>query len=545
MPLPIPPTILLAVGGLLLVAGPWMRSERGTVAIWLAGWSYAAWLLVTSGFVSMDLTARMALRSVWAADELACIGQGLALVFGVLFGVGSIGKTSRGGSPAERFGFLSFLVAGVMLVTSANDAISLALALELVQFASHGLRRMERLTESQSDEVAEKSHEESSLWLGIAASLCVWLGIALGASLTASTQFDDVRMVLTQAYSPGAGRVAIGAGSKLGVLALGLIVTGVGCRMGLVPWQGMFVESVQRCGYWTGGCLLVGGQLAGVLALARLCGSVWIGFTGELSVLLIVLSAATGAVAATTAARGLAVGEGRLRRWVASFGMLHSAWLLVGVIAVAADLAAPENSLAASVGQPSALAVLLFSSGASLFGLSGLCLLLSHLVRDKREVEYLDELLGLGRLAPAVAILLMIVLASLIGHPPLWGGWGQWLLVVVGFQVRAAVGPSAVLPHHGVILLLLMMTLCTLLLTIVVVRFARVMFLDEPVSRTVPQGGGASFYVGLFASLAIVAVGLFPARLLVPLSGIVLSRPVAPEEQPVGKKSGSATALRE
>ena len=520
----------------------------------MAGWLGAACLLATSGLAPLDSAARMALRSVWAADEMAVAGQGLALAFGLMFGVGSLGTTSRGGGSAERFGFLSFLVAGVMLVTAANDAISLALSLEIVQFASHALRRMGQVDESLSasrNVDSTNSHAlrsprgETCLWLGIVASVCVWLGIALGASVTASTQFDEMRMVLAQAYSPGPGRVAIGAGSKLGLLAIGLIVTGLSCRIGLIPWQTIAVETVRGCGYWTSGCVLVGGQLAGVLALARLCGTAWVGFTSELIVLLIVLSGATFVVAGAFAARGLAVGEGTLRRWLSAFVMLHGAWLLVGVIAATADLAVPENSLAAAAGQPGALSVLLFSTGASLFGLSGLFLLLGHLARGDRDVEYLDELLGLGQLAPASAIALMIVLASLIGHPPLWGCWGQWLLLVAGFNVRAAVGASNVLPHHAVIALLLVATLSTLLMAAVVIRFARVMFLEEPVSHALPQGGRASLGVGLFAAMALVALGLFPSRLLVPLSGVQEARPVVPQQPPVGKKTGTATARRE
>ena len=549
MSLPLPPTILLAVGGLLLVVGSWVRDARWCAVVWLTAWFYAAYMLATSGLAPMDSAARMALRSVWSADEMAVVGQGLALAFGLMFGDGSLGMTSRGGGSAERFGFLSFLVAGVMLVTAANDAISLALSLEIVQFASHALRRMGRVDESRSvsgnvDSV-NSPRSEACLWLGIVASICVWLGIALGASVTASTQFDEIRMVLAQAYSPGPGRVAIGAGSKLGLLAIGLIVTGLSCRVGTVPWQTVFVETVRGCGYWTSGCVLIGGQLAGVMALARLCGTVWIGFTSELIVLLIVLSGATFVVAGAFAARGLAVGEGTLRRWLTAFAMLHGAWLLVGVIAATADLAAPENSLAAATGQPSALSVLLFSIGASLFGLSGLFLLLSHLARGDREIEYLDELLGLGQLAPAAAVSLMIVLASLIGHPPLWGCWGQWLLLVAGLNVRAAVGVSNILPHHGVIALLLVATLSTLLMAAVVIRFARTIFLEEPVSRTLPQGGRASLCVGLFAAMTLVALGLFPSRLLVPLSGEHEPRPVVPQELPAGKKAGTATASTE
>lgn len=543
MPLPFPPTILLAVGGLLLVGGRWLREGRWVARLWFVAWLYAAYSLATIGLAVDDATVRVAVRSVWLADRLAVTGEWLALTIGLLFGVGSIGMTSRGGAIHERFGFLSFLIAGVMLVVSANDAITLALSLEIVQFAAVALRRLELDAKIDAAQPRQGSLE-ASVWLSLAASLCVWLGFALMSSLTASTQFEDMRAILTQAYNPGPGRVAIGAGSKLGLLAIGLVVTGIGSRIGLVPWQAILAENVHGASYWTSGCVVLSGQLAGLFALARLCGTVWIGFASELIVLLIVLSAATFAVAGCLCARGLAKGEGTLRRWLVALTMLHGAWLLIGVIAATSDLAAPETSLSAATGQPGALSLLIFSTAASLLGLAGLFLLLNHLARADRDIEFLDELLGLGQLAPVTATGLMIVLASLIGHPPLWGCWGQWLLLVSGFNTRAIVASdtASVASHQGVIALLIVATLSSLLVAAVVIQFARVMFLENPISRTPPQGGKASLLAGLGVALALVTVGLIPARLLVMLNDANHSHRSTPHVAPAGKSTGSATA---
>ncbi len=546
MPLPFPPTIMLAAGGLLLVGGRWLREARGIACLWFAAWLYAAYSLAATGIAVDDATVRVAVRSVWMADRLAVSGEWLALTIGLLFGIGSIGMTARGGATHERFGFLSFLIAGVMLVVSANDAITLVLSLEIVQFAAVALRRLEL---DAKVEAAQPSHGslEASVWLSLAASLCVWLGFALMSSLTASTQFEDMRAVLTQAYNPGPGRVAIGAGSKLGLLAIGLVVAGIGSRIGLVPWRAILAENVHGVGYWTGGCVVLSGQLAGLFALARLCGTVWIGFAGELIVLLIVLSVATLTVAGGLFARGLAKGEGTLRRWLIALTMLHGAWQLIGVIAAMGDLAAPETSLSAATGQPGALSLLIFSTAASLLGLAGLFLLLNHLARGGRDIEFLDELLGLGQLAPVTATGLMIVLASLIGHPPLWGCWGQWLLLVSGFNTRAIVasGTASVAPHQGVIALLIVATISSLLAAAVVIQFARVMFLEAPISRTPPQGGRASLVAGLGVALALVTVGLCPARLLVVLIDTNHPHPSVPHVAPAGKSTGSATASRD
>lgn len=532
MPLPLAPTFLLAGGGVLLASAGWLKSGRWAGAVWLGAWLCAAYALATRGFMPLDSAARL----VWAADELAFVGQGLALLFGLLLGVGCVTPRSRGSVSVERGGFLLFLTAGVMLVTSANDAITLALAWEIVSFVSLALRRIDAGKEVISPQ------QDAGLWMSMSSSLCLWLGIALGSVVWASTQFDEVRMVLAQAYRPGPGRLAIGAGSKLGLLAMGLMVMGLASRIGLVPWQGACAAQARGVGYWTSGCAMIGGQLAGGLALVRLCGTVWIGFAGELIVLLIVMSVATFFVAGALAARGLMAGEGSLRRWLTAFVLLHGAWLLVGVIASIADLAAPESSLAATPGQPGAISMVLFSMGASLCGLSGLSLLLVHLAREAREVEYVDELLGLGQLAPTTAIALMIVLASLAGVPMTGGFWGRWLLVVSGFQVRGIDGASDVAPHQGVIVLLIVATVASFLLMAVVVRFGRVMFLEEPVSRVMPQGGRAAWVAGGLAALLLLVVGVCPARWLAPLSSRPVMRVITPQEPPAGKERSEATA---
>ncbi len=550
MPLPFPPTILLAIGGLLLAGRPWLRDVRWGASLWLVAWLYSAYSLAMYGSTLGDAAARAAVDSVWVvADVLAMSGQWLALALGLLFGVGSISLTAREGATPERLGFLSFLIAGVMLVVCANDAITLALSLEIVQFAVIALRRMELDARSHfiPHQVGEfrPSRDEATQWLGIAASLCVWLGLALAASVTASTQFDSMRLVLAQAYSPGPGRLGIGAGSKLGLLAIGLVVTGISSRMGLVPWQSILSENVRGVGYWTSGCVVLCSQLAGVLALARLCGTVWIGFAGELIVLLIVLSATTFAVAGGLTARSLSQGEGTLRRWLIALTMLHGAWLLIGALGATAELAAPENSLSAATGQPSALSLLVFSASASLLGLAGLFLLFNHLARGDRDIEYLDELFGLGELAPVTATGLMIVLASLIGHPPLWGCSGLWSMQVVGFHVRAVdtTGALSIAPHPGVIVLLIVATLSTLLSAAVVVQFARVLFLEAPISRMRPQGRRASLGAGLCVATVLAVVGLVPSQLLVVLTTRTYKPlPAAPQEGPLGKTTGSATA---
>jgi hypothetical protein len=76
----------------------------------------------------------------------------------------------------------------------------------------------------------------------------------------------------------------------------------------------------------------------------------------------------------------------------------------------------------------------------------------------------------------------------------------------------------------------------------VVLRFARVMFLDAPLSRVLPQGRQAALSAGCFAALVLIAAGLLPSRLLVPLGSIRAPDGGARSTDPSGTKRGEATA---
>ncbi len=385
MSIPAAPTLLLAVGGVALILGRWVPKSRWYEAIWLMSMLGAAGLLMTGDEIAVSAPDH---DRVWVSDLYAVVGQWLALLFGIAFGVGSFGASARDDRTAERLGFLSFAIAGVMLVVLSNDLVTMALAAEIVQFASWALRRTDRLEVTPTLASMEApANSENRLWIGIVMSSCLWLGIALLANVTGATQFDEIRLILVDAYTPGANRAVIGVGSKLGLLAIGLIVAGFGARLGLVPWHFGLVESISQVRYWTAGCVVVAGQLAGVLALGRLCGMVLVGYRDEMLVLLLVLAGLTAVASAALAALGMINGEGRMRRLAAAVSMLQGAWLTLGLMACIAELAGPEHSLSVAGGQPGALGLLLFAAAAGLLGLSGLFLLFSYLSRDDRDWE--------------------------------------------------------------------------------------------------------------------------------------------------------------
>lgn len=536
---------MLAVGGMLLALGRWVPRSRWYEGVWLFAVACCIWLLLTGDFPLQ--TPLEGATSMWIADPFAQAGNSLALVIGVLFGVGSFGIRSVRDRTAERLGFLSVLVAGIMLVGSANDLLSLAISIEIVQLASWSIRKIGTLEvqSPQEGSVAAPDPDQSGgsfRWLRIATSCALWLGIAFLANVAGSTSFEQIREVLSDAYVPGAGWVVIGKASKLGLLAIGLIVAGLGSRLGLVPWQLVWTEEIRGTNYWTAGCTLLGGQLAGWLGLARVCGSVGIGYRDEILVLLLVIAGLTAAVSGSLTGLGLIRGEGRFRRWLTSLPMLHGAWLSLGLIAVTADLAVPIHGLSAAGGQPGSLGLCLFAMAAAQIGYAGLFLILSYLSRDDREVEFVDELLGLYQLQPLTATALLVLLASLIGQPPLWGFWANWLIAVAAFNIRSAGTSESVLPHSGVILLVAFVVIATLMAVAACVQCARIVLLEKPIAQTVPCGRRSALLVSCGCALALVVFGIAPGRLLSLLSRVHGHDLKLGPDTPTRSGRGNATA---
>ncbi|MFO1041420.1 MAG: proton-conducting transporter membrane subunit [Planctomycetaceae bacterium] len=547
MPIPSAPTMLLAVGGMALLLGRWLPVSRWYERVWLTAIVGACWLIFADDAKS-DTQALDGATTAWIADSLAQAGQFLALLTGVLYGVGSFGIVSPRERTAERFGFLSLQIAGAMLVACANDLISLALSLEIVQFASWGQyqrQRAETWINPQARDLKPQhpgNTDEIPLWLGIISSCCLWLGIAVCACLTASTHFDDVRRVLADAYGLYGTRATIGTGSKLGLLAFGLMVAGLGGRIGLVPWQMGLMENTRHLDYWTTGCLQSIGQLTAVLALARLCGSVWVGYRDDLLLILLVAAGMTSLVVAGLAGLDLKNGEGRLRRWTNSVVMLQGAWLTVGVIAVTAHLASPEQQILTGSSNP--LGTLIFALGGSQMAMASLFLMLSYLTRDGRDVEFIDELLGLVRLRPLAAITLVVTLASLVSQPPLWGFWSNWLLLMAGLNVPAVSGREIATSHVGVIALLIATTAASLMMTLVVLRIVRILLLERPISRTMPQGKQSALWSSCFCIALLIAIGIFPGPVVKLAFTVRFPEHRGSPDVPTGSSRGTATASR-
>jgi len=535
--LPNAPLLLLTAGTVALLMGPWVRPQ------WIAGTLFTV-LMATGAWLGLDLTRSSELEQdpLWFHDPLALASQCIAWIWGGLFAIGLLGLPQSRTRQPQRLDVLLILMSGVMLAGSARDLLSLVLSLELVQMSVLALRFPP--WGGGCDGVPDARWTESraaSLWSGVTISCCLWLGIALILALAGTTQFDELRRVLADAYL-GSHRAAA-QGSRLGLFGIGLLTVGVTARMGLVPGQTIFLEGQRGLDWWIAGVTLTGGQLAGALAMTRLCGSVWLGYRDELLVLLLAAGMATGFVVAGLLGKGLARGEGQLRRWVAALVQLQSLWWVLGLMSALAELSVPGQGLV-DPQQPGAQSVLVFAITGGMVGATGLFLLLATVTHNGKKVDFLEELQGLGRDAPLATASLLLLLASLAGLPLLWGFWSGLMLMLSGLNLRSSSDVEVVAPYQGTLGLTLLCTVVSLLAAAVQLRVCQTVLFDRPLSRSHRVNSRPAFWLSLACGLTLVGVGLAPTSILRWLEPIRSPGPPGTPIEPSGKSRGSATASR-
>lgn len=574
MPIPASPTILLAVASVALLCGRslpvrlnWIPSYGFLIAGLLA-----AYFLVREPVVTWDAAGALPL-STWNNDGFALSEQWIVLAFGVLFGFSILDSPLHRSDSSRLGGFLLFAVAGMMLVAASNDFLTLGLSLEIVNLAIMALSRQrdprpdnrpraagrnkptgETLPIEKLDREVDTNHclpsgdspnkppvaaFYANPWFHWLPSAWMWLGIALLSNATATTNFDRIRLILIEAYDPGDHQTAIGAPSKLILLASGLIAMGLFAQMALVPFHLGQFATLRRQSNWTSLFVQMASQFTGAIALTRLFGYLFVGLSQALLVLTIVVTLATFALCAVMGLRGLSPGTQSMRDLVCSLILLQAGWLAVGPMIVAIELDHSALRWGAFPHQPESVAIVLFGQVASLLAGCGAYSALSYLARTDRRIEFLEDVKGLARYSPVTSIALLAPLASVCAVPWTAGFWARWMLMLAGHNVHVKSTSSILTPHYGIRMSILAGVLATVAFVAPVLRLAREMFLESPLAKQAPTGGRGPLAVSLITATASLLIGVSPHLVIGPLKFIQSPRTVSPHDPERGSGRNS------
>jgi NADH-quinone oxidoreductase subunit N len=291
---------------------------------------------------------------------------------------------------AEYHACLLTIIAGICFTGAANDLITLFLALELVSIPTYILLYLPR-----TDGVAQEAAMKYFL-LSVFSSGLTLFGFSYLYGLTGTTNLPALLEALGR-REPGVGLPA------LSLVALVMVVAGLGFRITAVPFHFYAPDVYQGTTPGAAALLAYVPKVAGFAALIRVLGFV----PPVLPQPEPVTAAPLGGVSAVL------------------FYLIAYGAMTIGAFAILHYLSSPK-------------AATLPRTGAGVVAAEG-----------GRRVETVEDLTGLGRTHPGVALLMVLFLFSLIGIPWTAGFTGKVLLFGGALEVPGAEAVSQVTPQSA------------------------------------------------------------------------------------------------
>jgi NADH-quinone oxidoreductase subunit N len=399
--LTVPEAFLLTLACVIYLGGT-VRANRHLWAAVALGGVGVAFLLFWNRVPSLVIVPTVS--PLWP-DELADLVRMTAYGGGALLLLLFWNEVSDE-QAADFHACVLILIAGLSLLGAANDLITIFLALELISIPTYILLYLPR-SGARPQEAAIKYFLLSIFSSGL---LLFGLSYLYGAhgitNLTALFQEQATH-----------GDTASG----LTLVALVMIVAGLGFRITAVPFHFYAPDVFEGAPTSVAAMLAFVPKVAGFTALVRLLGFMSGSRAGlipnEQTALLFWLLAAI----TMTAGNILALLQDNLKRILAYSSVAHGGYMLIG-LAAAPHL---RGTGARGLHGTEAVFFYLIVYGAMTIGAFAA---LHYLRSPQREAQTVDDLAGVGRTQPLVALAMSVFLFSLIGLPLTGGFCGKFLL---------------------------------------------------------------------------------------------------------------------
>jgi len=401
--------------------------------------------------------------------------DGFALFFKALFLVGGALVTAlsydhfrrlRQGF-GEYFFLLVVIVLGCSLLASAHDLVVVYVAFEMISLSSYVLAGYLRFNR-RSNEAGLKY-----FLYGATASAVMLYGFSWLYGLGHSTNLGRL----------GA---SLGAGSPAGVMALALILVGLGYKIAMAPFQSWAPDVYEGAPTPVTAFLSVVPKAAGFAVLLRVLGPVGTYLAPTWPAAIAVLATVT-----MFAGNLMALPQTNIKRMLAYSSVAHAGYLLIGVVIYTEDRFNLQALLYYLV------AYLLMNLGAFAVAI---------LVERNTGRELISDYAGLARTDLGLALVMSLFLLSLIGIPPTAGFMGKLLI----FGAALNTPPWGWLALVGIV--------NAVISVYYYMNVAREMFFGRGAPLRVSARPGPVVLVIALLAVLVVVVGLFPSSALLHLA---------------------------
>lgn len=391
------PELILAVGALgLLMLGVFLGDKSTTTVTGIA----VALLILVGGWIIFSPAEGAAFGGAFIADPFARFMKIVALVGSIATMLMAVGHARY--DHLDRFEFPVLLVLatlGILLMISANDLISLYLALELQSLALYVVAAINR------DSLRSTEAGLKYFVLGALSSGMLLYGMSLVYGFTGNTGFQEIAAVL-QAGEPQLGFI----------FGLVFVLAGLAFKISAVPFH-MWTPDVYEGAPTPVTAFLAAAPKIGAMAiLVRIVIGAFQPVFDEwqqIVVFIAIASMVLGSVAA--------IGQRNIKRLMAYSSIGHMGYALVG--------------LAAGT-QEGVAGVVLYMTIYLVMTVGTFACIMAMRVKDGGNVENIDDLAGLSTTKPFMALVLTALMFSLAGIPPLAGFFAKYFVFVAAIEAK-------------------------------------------------------------------------------------------------------------
>ena len=382
----------------------------------------------------------------------------------------------RGG---EFFVLALFLLLGIAILVSAGNMLTIYLGLELLSLSTYGLVAMNR-DHGKSIEAAIKYFV-----LGCIASGFLLFGISLVYGATGQLQLQEVFLSIIQQQE--------GMNPQLLVLGLVLIVTAIGFKFSAVPFH-MWAPDVYEGAPKVVTLLIAGASKFAAFGLVMRLLVEGLAFMmpvwQQMTLILALASLLVGNLAA--------IAQSNIYRMLAFSTIGHIGFIFLGFSTgfMNGDVRGAGVSFSAAL----FYTVIYVLGSLAAFGV------LLQLGRQGKEVQNIQDLAGLGKTRPFLALTMALTLFSFAGIPPLAGFFAKFSVLqpLLASDTELYIGA-------GIFAILMALIGCFYYL-----RIVKIMYFDEAAEpAATPQAAitQADVLLALNAAL-LLGLGLFPDALI-------------------------------
>lgn len=368
--------------------------------------------------------------------------------------------------PQGEYYVLALLsVLGMLIVISANHLLTLYLGVELMSLPVYVMVGLWR----------EKIHcvEAAMKYfvMGAIASGLLLYGLSLLFGITGSMEISQIANAIANGQAP----------SILLVFSMIFIIAGIVFKLGGAPFH-LWVPDVYE-GAPSSVTLFIATapKLAAFALVVRFLDVAYFNLAHQWHDILIVVAVASMAIGNT-----VAMTQQNLKRMLAYSSIAHIGYMTLGFVAggAAGFSAALFYMLSYTLTGLGAFGILVILSGAGF------------------DLEMISDCRGLSQRQPWLSFLLMLILFSLAGVPPL-----------VGFIAK--VGILEALIDSGQTTLAVVAIIFAIIGVYYYLRVVKVMYFEPPENRAMilSEGGWSERFIMSLNGLAVVALGIFPSAL--------------------------------